>query len=115
MIRANEVRLGNWLTQFPENVSIQVQDLIQTEFSYLLNGLDLELFRAIEITPELLEQFGFKKQYDCWYHGTFIIRDIFEELFYHPNGVNVGQQIEYLHQLQNLYFAVSGEELDVEW
>ncbi len=89
MIRANEVRLGNWLTQFPENVSIQVQDLIQTEFSYLLNGLDLELFRAIEITPELMEQFGFKKQYDCWYHGTFIIRYILKNYFIILTGLTL--------------------------
>jgi hypothetical protein len=114
MIQPNEVRLGNWIMKVPEKRYLQLQDIIQTEYSYLLNGLGLEFFRAILLTPELLMKSGFKNQYDCWYIGDFVLRESFEELFYHPNGKNVGQQIEYLHQLQNIYFVITAEELEID-
>jgi len=113
IIEANEVRLGNWLIEVPDKW-VQVQDLIQTEFSYLLNGLDLELFRPIPITPAFLLKAGFKKQQDCWHRGTFVIRDFLEELFFHPNGAITGQHIEQVHELQNLYYAITKEELIIE-
>lgn len=79
------------------------------------NG-DLEDTDGIKLDKETLFKFGFKKKYDFYDKGKFYI-DSTDFMCGHesPNDVyNMITKIEYVHQLQNLYFALTGEELTLK-
>lgn len=90
-------------------------------------------WKPIPLTPEWLEKFGFKfrvygnenTEYDLNIGGTYCYLHGWKKkdekevkidfLYYDDDGTNeVGQVIKYVHQLQNLYFALTGEELTVK-
>lgn len=129
MINANEIRIGNWVEirgiGHGSVTSINVKDIstisIKNAHRYVSNS-DLQLITPIPITSEILEKCGFKKVADEFYKkdnlyfknydmdlclgGTHYILDDFED-------ITTGE-CKYLHQLQNLYFALTGEELNVQ-
>jgi hypothetical protein len=79
----------------------------------------------VKITIQLLQKLGFKK--DSKYDWIIEHKD-FEVLVYHcPYGEDIHNgegcfmfkggnciDFKYLHQLQNLYFALTGEELEIK-
>lgn len=104
MIQANELRIGNWFEfegKYWRAVVITTNDAPEEN--------------PILLTPEILEKAGFIKgdidfDYICEYF----------QLYEDNNGWRVGfdgnvinTSLKYLHQLQNLYHAVSGEELNI--
>lgn len=79
-------------------------------------------FEPIELTEEWLNKFGFKKLDENKKFSTFEIQSTYFDLqVYLPGnyfGVVAGRDeialnynLKYVHQLQNLYFALTGEEL----
>ena len=128
MIQANEVRLGNRLilsdgsNEFP--ITVEPHD-----FQQMLDGD--RLYKPIPLTPEILEKCGFEItgiQNDTYtlflseYDSTKFSRQRID--FYVDNthgkvelcrsGVCFKMvPCQYLHQLQNLYFALTGQELTV--
>ena len=66
---------------------------------------------AIELTEEWLLKAGFERLFPTG--STYSLRD-FNVSDFGENGIyhyDVKQPIKYVHQLQNLYFAMTGEEL----
>lgn len=131
MIKANELRLGNWIVF---NNFLSPEKYIQvnaTFFSSWLGGRNRQeikndevinkYYSGIPLTPEILEKCGFEQD-------EFITRDFFKQGFFNFKAVNHyedgflvicnfmqgGIKVKYLHQLQNLYFALSGEELNIK-
>lgn len=115
MIQENELRVNNWVRMISKNVSYQITRGYDIEGS--------EDFKAIELTEEILLKCGFVGNkvayklendkfilelyyYDCW-NLTYIEKDKF------GNGSVELQGYWNLHQLQNLYFALIGEELEI--
>jgi hypothetical protein len=125
MIPANELRLGNYF----------ISDMLQEKTPnniHRVQGNDIfvatqqpEWFNPIPLTPELLEEAGFLQTSN--YHPEGPIYSI-----KHRNGftfkvcygyalVDVEQNIgtirasgiKHLHQLQNLFYALTGQELEV--
>lgn len=94
---------------------------------------DLEQCSGIPLTPEILEKVGFEKEergseerFDgveiWWCKGTFSLYSEYSDAFiyatytrYDGYGFKAGRMIKYLHELQNLYFAVEGEELQIQF
>ena len=78
----------------------------------------------IQLALAWLEWFGFSKDYDTnkylnepedfiWSKSSFCIAvGKYGKIFYGYFGGTV--EIKYVHQLQNLYFALTGEELEIE-
>ncbi len=73
---------------------------------------------GVEITPEILEKFGFVKKDNGWFKLNICkdyINLYFESLAKAELSISgLGMKmphIQYLHQLQNLYFDLTGEEL----
>lgn len=85
---------------------------------------------GIELTPEILQMVGFEKTYDhqfAWHKKISKDFNHYIKLFihendnactfelelssYHGDETFFGQDINSLHQLQNLIFALTGEEL----
>ena len=123
MIQANELRIGNW-------VGIQETALHADGCNYLeaifqikelkkdvaqFKGFHTEEYykdlKGIPLTEEWLVRLGFKKispHGSIWKLGNFHVQDFIQLGIYECNN---HVKIKYIHQLQNLYFALTGEEL----
>jgi len=134
MIEAKDLRIGNLVTdEFYENFNT-----IITVHSINKEGVNLEIeddgnwaecaqrwigveykfdkLFGIPLTPEILEKCGFAKLPNCFDCERFHIAKEDEAdywwCFFNKNGAFINK-IKYLHQLQNLYFALTGEELTI--
>ena len=81
-------------------------------------GVDIENVEPIELTNELLDKCGFDEPYDELYeheNGKFEITKERDKWWVTWNGgADFWFAIKYLHQLQNAYYMVTGEELNIE-
>lgn len=117
----NELRIGNWVFGVSDRME-QITELlsIYAETSFrggLLHYSNYEDITGIPLTPELLEMFGFTRK-DLADLGEFISLRISEDMGLNLNNgtIWIGEYdtgIIHLHQLQNLYFALTGQELTI--
>lgn len=123
MINANELRIGNWVTELIKNRIVSIDGIEPShEFVWVnyLNGLGqykvgIDNIEPIPLTPEILEKCGFDK--NCilklsqrlnieWSYGKeFWLTKEDEIIYYFEN-------IQHLHQLQNLYWYLTNTELN---
>jgi hypothetical protein len=125
-MKATELRIGNWVDQPNEGVAKVTSILnnlqIRTETGYVD-----KYCKSIPLTEEWLLKFGFKRNDNTkgWSDSFYWIMGGGSELHINPdNGVvwihrnenifNNPCLVKHLHQLQNLYFALTGEELDIK-
>jgi len=124
---AQELRIGNWVSYRGEKEGV-VSSIGSNGFETIrvfntlpFGSSDLEEYEPIPLTEEWLLRFGFEvaKAYDSinrYSKGKF-------ELYSCPNPDNwayeyaimVGKisiELKHVHQLQNLYYALTGEELE---
>lgn len=119
MIKTTELRLGNLIydSDYKSNITVKA---IQG------NPLLYEHWHPIELTPEILEKCGFVEKENRNSDGDEISwqqlhlqggRNFFTyywgKLDIHDGDIDLSH-IKYLHQLQNLFFYVTGEELNVQ-
>ena len=123
MIKANELRFGNWINY--RNIQIPVTMIgqygIQSKNGYkLINAKFVTTdLTPIPLTPEILEACGFEEQENGWHKLNICehyINLFFESLAKAELSISgLGMKmphIRHLHQLQNLYHALTGEELN---
>jgi len=131
MIDSNEVRIGNLVNYndgeygFDDYVVIIEPHEIHT-YRTIAERIKNAEFHPIPITPEWLERLGFEKRispkgHENWvmysqHHFAFVLREItpFIGFTYHSYGTDHSLQIDHVHQLQNLYHALTGQELTVK-
>lgn len=118
-MKANEIRIGNIFTVsgFPMYVEAIFKDTVYLNFEGNEGDVWEENIKdliPIPLTEEILNKAGFESHY----HGFIRNERIFiEETL---NGWNIGffgitmREIDYLHDLQNLIFALTGEEIKIE-
>jgi hypothetical protein len=123
MIKAQELRIGNWVLGNNTYQQIEIEQL-----EYLLNDKfsPHAAIQPISLTPELLEKCGFKKRlssdkvlYHFFQGENPVTHDwlidlnwiIGREYPFYKNGYH---QIRSLHQLQNLFYCLTGEELNID-
>ena len=118
MIQANELRIGNWLT-YPNSKPFMV-DIPDFKDGGSLDE-DLEIIEPILLTHEILENAGFVKSqtFDKMFlFGNNIAISTADDILRVIKGNFVCQiiltEIQYLHQLQNLIFALTGKELEIK-
>jgi len=113
MIQAKELRIGNYLDAAGET---EIVTEIYEDYFYTKSCKSTwALIKPIPITKEWLIDFG------CQYiddHEYIIKDDLILENEYTDKGVwnfctehSWITEIKYIHQLQNLYFAITGKEL----
>lgn len=139
-MEASELRIGNYFYQkirpgrcAPDELVIrQVKswaDGNYVNYSHLHTSvLDCEDIEPVPISPEILESCGFEKYgsypiykkrkakkegYHLQYEGL-TISDVNEDGQEFWTWATQGIDLKYLHQLQNLYFALTGTELEVK-
>ena len=126
MIKANEFRIGNLLRDEISKTELKVIGLTEENISTyvidrdkfpLKNGWGIE---PIPLTEECLLKFGFKQsiQHQAHYlNGFDFVIDIctdYSRVIKYKRGGEVMTRIQHVHQLQNLYFALTGEELTIK-
>lgn len=110
-----ELRIGNWVETYGTNGNPEKWVKIKVNVTHIITcSTSPNLFRPIKINVSCLKKFGFEK----WTYGPFSKGNF--HLEYYGNGnasVDFGFrtpfiELKYVHQLQNLYFALTGEELN---
>lgn len=125
-----ELRIGNYIRQVKTHNGFEwdkirtvaainkegylsVNVLEPNERGVTLSKLKIDKFSPIPLTEEWLVKFGFKKlpTYNQYQKGEcFINIDYNKKMLFIYNGANKSE-LHYVHQLQNLYFALTGTEL----
>lgn len=131
MIQANELRIGNFILSdgLPVKIEriIDYYCIVRTRQGSLIT-CQHDLAKPIQIIPEILINIGFTTdEYKVEYRIGLPIgngSDLFIEDEGHPSmscgiktedkNYNYFKDVRYLHQLQNLYFAITGNELEVK-
>lgn len=131
MIDAKELRLGNYLcingvpqrilafTPNESETTIVGTAYFKIVFAHYKHGDPYETYsdeevEPVQLTSEWLLKFGFIKKYNYEYHFSkspfsVILNPLKHDFLF--NNFVVSTEIKYLHQLQNLYFALTGTEL----
>ncbi len=120
MIQANELRIGNW-------VNLKSSGYVRVEVDSIGDIVNNPaIFEPIPLAPKILEKAGFTERQQSFFSYYFIDyiqvavqkRFEIEEIDDRPTflwmaGNNI-IHIHYLHQLQNLYHALTGRELEID-
>jgi hypothetical protein len=123
-MKANELRIGNWVNEF-RNVE---RKLFKHQIT---NADDIKCFEdkwvhyePIPLTEEWLLSFNINelKEQDVYrvnyvdYHKKNNTFNYCLGYYFNEEGYieNIFKKIKYVHQLQNLYFALTGEELTIK-
>lgn len=110
MLRAEELRIGNWLLVQPSDESTpteykKIDDLDITRI-YTLDDKDFAYY-PIPITKKLLTKIGF-------IGGPNYILGDFIVVYILPGKIHYqGTIVSHLHHLQNLYYSLRGKELPI--
>ena len=120
-MKENELRIGNLVSS--NNITIMVTGISN---SYIISkdgysGTKIDNINPIKITDEFLLKFGFiedefcqNKFYKKHIESKVQLRSYKDCVFLDVNDeeyeISFGK-IKYIHQLQNLYFALTNEEL----
>lgn len=121
MIQSNELRIGNILQDTLTKEYLKVNEIHEDGGVgfFVINRDKFPLPEGwrdspVPITPEILENLGFKRDGSYYNHRNIslpVCPTIHgTEIMLVPNE-KYAFRIKYLHQLQNLYFALTGEEL----
>src|SRR5689334_713822 len=111
MITANELRIGNWVSNGHQNYAVDANMI------YDIDAFSVR-FDPIPLTPELLKTCGFKQGYrsTLFLEYGYLVASYARDEVFHQIEVNDltydthQSVVKYLHQLQNLYFALTGSE-----
>src|ERR1044072_4844765 len=118
MIMANELRIGNY---YKTDIESQMYKLRTSDFMDYLNDAqanngEIENIYPVSPTVKLLEEFGFKKD-----GRTMFYKDNFAVALQSPGlsgfcirNVGIIATFSHLHQLQNIYYHLTGKELDYD-
>jgi hypothetical protein len=117
MIDARELRIGNWVDD-SKGILYQIE---KSDFEFK----NFNITTPIPLTTEILVKCGFYSKYKSvhmqWNIGGFYLHQKSDEndahelipeeqVFYYE----FMYEIKYLHQLQNLYYALTGIELNYQ-
>ena len=112
-MKATELRIGNWYSSgvdMDTGEQVYNQVLPDLYMNWHVNGC---WAKPIPLTKEWLERFGFEINQNGYYQkGEYKISDKMEFYFFDVGDWQM--TINYVHQLQNLYFSLTGKELTIK-
>jgi len=136
VIRANELRIENWVYRQSNKLIVDISIPYQLK---IITSKECHKYFPIPLTPEILEKCGFKKGRYTYVDRSFndeafildgrryVITKINTGTLKEPNEVyalqyfpypqsqnTIHTNLLYLHQLQNLYFAMEENELEIK-
>jgi hypothetical protein len=124
MIRTTELRIGNRLWPFrvlnPKNIPLMGYSICVRHLAYSDEELNGD-WEGIPLTPEIMEKCGFDVNGRRYhqdpllvfdYNDKMAIMEICDKQEWEHSEIEIS--CKYLHQLQNLFFALTGEELKIQ-
>ena len=137
-MKANELRIGNYVNI--EGDVVKVKEIYEKSIHYTNGEYESyateDFIHPITLTEELLLRIGFKKnQHNDWWEYypsredevSILMRDNYTtieyaNLFHCPEDVtevNYDSKLEfprriYIHELQNAYFLMSNQDMEIE-
>ena len=123
-MQAKELRIGNWVNwvEYFDDTYIQITGMTSGNFEDVYFTWEGEterdasitkgFIKPIPLTEEILLKSGFERIF-----GGYKIETKQRYIHLHTYGGRIEYDtmiIKYVHQLQNLYFALTGEELNIE-
>lgn len=126
-LKCTDLRIGNWIKYEDKLVQVvQLSSLMilcqRDENQFLVNCAPKE-FQPIELTEEILVKIGFEKfvkSFRMELSGCRLDYFIDKTLYIYKKHTNcclikdLEIKCEYIHQLQNSFFLLTGKELEVE-
>lgn len=119
-----ELRIGNWVAIEPGWFKQWDNKDYEAYGKFVDGEYSNDKVEPIGLIPEILEKAGFVERdralLESYGYRNFIHRNATIQIG--PNGIKTWvsnkmdepvEHIKYLHELQNLYFALTGEELEV--
>lgn len=122
-MKASELRLGNLFIEEYTNSIIQVIQLETDKIFFSLKFVSQWQAKPIPLTEEWLLKFGFEKNFNNFYEKLINKDedDFIGKLTDYGFAYYIDKKdnypliyIKYVHQLQNLYFALTSEELTIK-
>lgn len=128
-MKAQELRIGNYVRYYNKSyqlTSIQEDNTIRFKTKTSTIGcFSIKRIKPIPLTDEWLIKFGFEHPNNIWYSKFISLasKACFEYFYVNTKGeVNISEsnneyfltRIKHVHQLQNLYFALTGQELEIK-
>ena len=122
-VNPNELRIGNIVLHPPKSRDEWFE--INVTAVHILSAANGMFFQPIPLTEERLLKFGFKNTDNEIDYSDFVKSHVSingcgsdkQEPFSFVLYINYREhkiEIKYVHQLQNLYFALTGEELQLQ-
>lgn len=116
-----EFRIGNLMQDIYSNIILKVDELTETHIVYyVIDRSKYPLQKGwqagpIPLTKEILIKAGFEEYeniYELRIGGCCFVFYIYSDAIeFYIEGIGV--DVKYVHQLQNLYFALTGKELEI--
>jgi hypothetical protein len=129
MIPANELRIGN-LVEEEILGNVRVHEILHNSVWVVCKHMNVDRtieerscklilsdIKPIPLTPEILEKAGYVTKLIGGLPYYKLLKFEFLNGSLIPGGINfmsMDMPCEYVHQLQNLYFALTGNELEIE-
>lgn len=110
-IEPKELRIGNWI----QHTNGEIYQ--STEYTQLIIMRDGKDFMPVPITEQWLLRFGFDKCLNGFWDSTDYINVRVDPISFYLAGSDIdlaNDNFKYVHQLQNLYFALTGNELVIQ-
>jgi hypothetical protein len=113
-MKNTELRIGN-LVEIYGKVETVVDVMCDSVNTLNIEGAHYGLVNPVPLTEDWLLRLGFeKKQPNCtWYRKNRVTINVFNDVAFrlNTNCNYVYKPFKHVHQLQNLYFSLTGEEL----
>jgi hypothetical protein len=123
MLDPKDVRVGNWVIKITG-----IDTNAKSFFEYKAIAIDEYYFAfanvcfPIKLSPAVLGNCGFKHEFGDWYknlycegvdEGVPFLRYQHKQNAWYFENTRLPAQPQYLHQLQNLFYALSGQEITI--
>jgi len=116
-MKANELRIGNWLkiNGRTQQVVDCMCDSVNTKFH---QGIPFDMIEPIPLSKNILKRLGFYSSgNNFWYRGyDYSVNHTPDKSIFHSDFTSpkYGFEVHYVHQLQNIYFVLFNEELQMK-
>jgi hypothetical protein len=124
-MKATELRINNLVNAVMTNevysIDLWALNVIEEGNYQNSHNTKTKVFKPIPLTEEWLLKLGFKSDDISWEYSKrlgnfYIMYDIEINSIYindgsRYDGADIPNEIKHVHQLQNLYFALTGQEL----
>jgi hypothetical protein len=115
-MNANDFRIGNIITEGDDKGPVTVWGIKPDSRNHVMvNDCEIEIINPVKLTEDWINKLGFKwtpASQTFWNREWHIAKEGF--VYFFKVGGTRKVRINHVHQLQNLYYSLTGNELIYE-